>query len=949
MLTSIIILIYAAFIALAVIGIVKYVKAYEDEGKKASRGKGMIAIGVIGLVLLTAYLIIAGFSVKLLWFKSLGFASVLLKKFWLKWLLFAIGAILSYAFFRLIAWPVRKAERKLKDDPDKIEGDTIAFHIASAVLAFLFGLWLTGNWDTLLLALNKVQAGVTEPMLGKDVGFYLFTLPLLKSLLTWSSFVIIAGLVLTLIILIPNIDDNYSYSRSEKKEDFGSFAIKFYMAASILLAGIIAAIYKIGIYNLLFTTRGSVDGPGFTTINWQYPMDNMVIAFAAILAVLIIIFTAKKSWKGFVWSWGGFAFIMLLSWILPMIVQGVKVSPNELELEKPYLSNNIAFTQQAFGLTDVEEKTFSYDSLVTYNQVIEDRITLDNIRLWDYRALKLAYQQREPRPYYKINDVDVDRYIINGNYRGVMLAGRELSIEQLPSNAHNWVNTRLKYTHGYGVIMNAVNEVGPDKYPKLLLSGIQSASAAPEITLTRPEIYFGELTTNHIYVKTKTEEFDYSSGDDNTYTTYQGTGGIPLGKGLRKLAFALKLDGIKTLTSAYLDGESRAMFWRDVETCLKKAAPFLEYDDDPYIVIRKDGTLSFITDAYLTSKYYPYATRYSFQNHVSKECPECMFVGKGNDGEHKVNYIRNSVKAVIDAYNGTVDLYVVDESDLLLQAWKNIYPDIFKPFSAMPADLKAHLRYPEDLLRLQTDVYARYHMENLQVFFNSEDLWAIANEKYIDNIIPIEPYEVIVNLPGETKEEFILMRPYTPNKKNNLIAWFAGRSDSSAYGKKVVFKMPKDRFIEGPNNFETMIDQDNEMSDQIGRWKKESEVIRGNTLILPLAKNFLYVEPLYLQSNDSPMPQLTKIMVFFQGKIAWDDTFEGALLKVFSKTTPTASYDQSGGINTGSKQQPTDPLSRAGQLYDRYLQLMGAGKAQEAGQALEELGKTLQEAIDAKR
>ena len=568
--------------------------------------------------------------------------------------------------------------------------------------------------------------------------------------------------------------------------------------------------------------------------------------------------------------------------------------------------------------------------------------TLNNIRLWDWHALQDTLRQvQEIRTYYDFPDIDIDRYSLNGVMREVMLAERELNVEKLPVSSRNWINEKLIYTHGYGVTMNPVNEFTAEGLPNLMLSNMPVQSTVAGLKVTRPELYFGEQTDTDVYVKTKQQEFDYPQGQSNKLASYEGSGGIALGGFLRRVLLAADRGDLSTLPfSDDVGAESRLLMRRNIRERVTRLAPFLIFDQDPYVVVGDDGRLSWMMDAFTTADSYPYATHYVL-------------------GENRVNYMRNSVKVVIDAYNGSTKFYVFDTADPVITAYRRIFPSLFRDASDMPADLRRHVRYPEALFNLQSQVYGLYHMTNPEVFFNREDLWTVATETGADEngqqrIQAMQPNFVLMKLPGGTNEEFVEILPFTPANRNNLIGWIAGRCDGESYGTAVVYDFPKTRLIDGPQQIEARIDQNAQLSGQLTLWNQQgSHVLRGSLLVIPMGKALLYAEPIYLQAQQSPMPELRLVVLALQDKLAYGTTFEAALRSLFGGEVSS--------LNAAEGQAPANPqavsatgaattpaldentlIAEAGKDFDDYQRLTAAGKLAEAGQKLEQLKAVLE-------
>ncbi|HOL17983.1 MAG TPA: UPF0182 family protein, partial [Bacillota bacterium] len=614
--------------------------------------------------------------------------------------------------------------------------------------------------------------------------------------------------------------------------------------------------------------------------------------------------------------------------VFPAAMQSFVVEPREFALEKEYLQHNINFTRRAYGLDSFKTRNYPAREALAWEDLLENSGTITNVRLWDYRPLHDTLNELQAiRLYYRFHDVDIDRYTVGGQYRQVMLAARELDKKRLAEQAQTWVNLHLQYTHGYGLAMSPVNEVSPEGLPRYFIRDIPPATAEG-LNLEQPSIYFGELTDDYVIVNTKTPEFHYATaGDENEFTEYDGDGGIPLNSFFRRLLFALKFGEYRIAVSGELTGESRVLFDRDINTRVRKLAPFLRYDGDPYLVI-DDGRLFWIQDAYTTTDRYPYATPY------------------GN-----FNYIRNSIKVVIDAYHGTVGYYIVDPDDPLAASYSRIFPDLFKPFAEMPAGLVQHFRYPEDLFNIQARVATLYHVTDPNVFYTREDLWAIPNETYEDREQPMEPYYTILQLPGYEQPELVLILPFTPDKRNNMIAWMVARCDQPNYGQVELFLFPKERVVLGPKQVENRIDQSPEISSQLTLWSQAgSRVIRGNLLVLPIDDSLLYVEPVYLRAEGGGLPELARVIVVFQETVVMEETFDRALTRIFGAREdlpPSVPEEEPPQL----PEEPVDEelaglIRRAQAVFAEALQRQREGdwsgygsKIAELEQILEELGQ----------
>jgi uncharacterized protein len=620
-------------------------------------------------------------------------------------------------------------------------------------------------------------------------------------------------------------------------------------------------------------------------------------------------------------------------------VESFVVKPNQLVREQPYISHNITFTRQAFGLSQIARRAFPAETTVEAADAPNNQATLQNIRLWDWRALQDTLRQlQEIRTYYDFPDIDIDRYVVDGTPRQVMLAARELNVSKLPESSRTWINEKLVYTHGYGITMNAVNGFTPEGLPALLVKDMPVQSASAGLTVTRPEIYFGEMTNSDVYVKTRQQEFNYPQGQSNNLTSYEGAAGIPLGGLARRLLIAFARGDLAKLPfSDDVRPESRLLMRRNVRDRATALAPFLRFDSDPYIVLA-DGRLSWIMDGFTVSDRYPYARRYRL-------------------GDEQINYLRNSVKVVIDAYDGTSSFYVFDADDPILAAYRRMFPTLFKDASAMPASLRAHVRYPELLLALQSEVYSLYHMTDPQVFYNREDLWTVATDISADvqqaqTAQPMEPNFLLMRLPGERELEFVEILPFTPANRNNLIGWIAGRSDGEHYGAAIAYDFPKTRLVDGPLQVEARIDQNAQLSGQLTLWNQQgSHVRRGPLLVIPIGRALLYAQAIYLQAARSPMPELRLIVLALQDRLVYAPTFEAALTDLFGASgTAAASAAPATGATGREPVAPSAPsaeiqklIAEAARNLSDYQRLTAAGKLGEAGQKLEQLKRTLDE------
>ncbi len=830
-------------------------------GKRSggSGGRWLIVVAIVVAVLAVASAG-KGIYTEWLWFGTLQFESVYETILSTRVVLFLAAAAV---FATLFAGNITVASRLApKGEATPATQSMIPFLqslsrpavvLVTAFFALIFGLAAQANWEIVLRFLNAQPFGTTDPVFFRETGFYVFTLPFLDFLRGWLLTTVIFSLIASATIYF------LSYS-SQKKPFDNSRPVLIHIGALVMgIAALAAMSYWLGIWELVYSTRGAVFGAGYTDMMAQVPAQWLLFGATLLLGVLVLVALIRRRVR---WAAYGVGFWIVLSIVVgqvaPALIQRLQVEPNELQLETPYIEYNIAATRDAFGLTRIDERDYPAVPMPTAQDIADGDLTIRNIRLWDHRPLLDTYNQIQTiRTYYDFLDVDIDRYTINGDYRQVMLSARELAKDKLPSEAQTWVNRTLQYTHGYGVAMSPVNEVRLDGgLPILWLSDLPPTGLIP---LERPGIYYGENTTDYVIIGTSTEEFDYPVGTANAWTMYEGTGGVPIGSLFRRAVYAWEFSDFNILISAQLTEDSRILYHRQVAERVGNIAPFLTLDSDPYIVIL-DGRLVWIVDCYTTSTRYPFSEPY-----------------RGG-----INYIRNSVKAVVDAYDGTVDFYITEPEDPIIRTYTAIFPDLFQPMDAMPEGLRAHIRYPVDIFDVQASVYRMYHMQDARVFYNREDPWAIPREFYAGREQLMEPYYVIMRLPDEEREEFLLMLPFTPVDRNNAIAWLAARCDGDNYGTLVVYRFPKDRLIYGPSQIENRIQQDTAITEQLALWSRGgAQVIRGNLLVIPLADSTLYVEAVFLQADAGGLPELQRVIVAAGDEIAMERTLEQALAAIF--------------------------------------------------------------------
>ena len=812
-------------------------------------------IGLIIVIALSLNWIVTTYT-DFLWFRQLNYESVWLKQWTIQIGLFGL-AFIGAAVFLLTNWLIarRRAIRSTSPfHPQFLDNAGVKWLITGIglFLSFAFASGFSSQWEELLLFINRSPFGLSDPIFNRDVSFYLFELPILDFVQNWLiSLFFVALLGVIPIYIINNLPD----IQRGRWNPQNAPALRKHIA---LLGGFFLVLwasgYLLDLFGLLYSPRGVVFGATYTDMNASY--WALIAQFVLMLITALTVF-----WQYFRFSLrpvliaGGLwlAATFILGGVYPGLLQRYAVQPNEIERERPYINNNIKFTRLAFELDAIETRPFDQVSALSKEDLEVNEDVVQNVRLWDYRPLQRTYEQLQAlRPYYQFSEIDIDRYEIDGQIRQVMLAGRELDKNNLP--APSWVNRNLEFTHGFGIVMNPVDSITPDGQPEFFIQDLPPQSTVG-IEIDRPEIYYGELTTDAVFVSSGREEFSYPSGSENVYSSYAGKGGVPLDSFLKRAAFAIRLGDANVLLSDEIDSGTRVQFNRRIQDRVSQIAPFLALDSDPYLVVT-NGRLVWILDAYTISSRFPYAT----------------------PTQTGINYIRNAVKIVVDAYDGTVDFYIVDEEDPIIHAYALTFPELFKSFDEFPEDLITHIRYPQDLFDIQADQFLSYHMTDNRVFYNKEDLWEVPLEIFDGTEQIMEPYYVYLRLLEESEPEYLLIQPFTPAGKQNMIAWMAARNDPEHYGELVVYELPKQELVFGPLQVEGRIDQEPEISQQFSLWdQRGSRVIRGNLLVIPLNDSFVYVEPIYLLSDTSALPELKRVIVASDTRIAMRETLEEAL------------------------------------------------------------------------
>ena len=913
--------------------------AAEGQAPQGSRMWPRIVIfGVALLVLLILLNIGIDIYVDRLWFDNIGYLGVFDLRVITQVWLFAAGAgisllVLAATFYLAWRMPI-DVVTPAEDDPGLQRVIFIVAAVAMILLAIIFGSVAAGQWDLILQFLNAKEFGDTDAQFGRDLGFYIFELEALQFIKGWATGLAIMAMLTTAAAYGVRLMLHRGGARS-------TLAVRIHLAVTIaIVMALFVWSYWLARFELALSPDGFVFGATFTDDNIRSPVQivKMIAAVAVILGVLSWPFHERLRF-----AVTPIVMLILVSIvggaILPAAIQRFTVEPNELERETPYIERNIAATRAAFALNEIEEREFTADDVVDADDLVQNPEALLNVRLWDHRPLNDTLNTIQTiRPLYVYPDVDVDRYDVGGEEHQVFLAARELSQANLQSTQQGWVNRRLQFTHGFGVVMTPVDEVSPSGEPVFWVSNIppevvdETSSGPLDLAIEEPRIYYGEATEAYVIANNNTEEFDYplsgeeSSGSaDQATTRYSGDGGIELGGLFRRLAFAWSFSDANILISGSVDGDSRILFRRLIQERISTLAPFLNLDQDPYIVVGDNGRLYWIQDAYTVSDRYPYS-----QPH----------------GDFGNNYVRNSVKAVIDAYHGTVDLYIVDDGDPIIQVWQDIFPDLFKSADEFPSDLKSHWRYPQDYFQVQADQYLTYHIESARGLFNREDLWAIPQELLRDKEIAVEPYYVTLRLPDQAEPEFLLILPFTPRNRLNSIAWMAGRSDGENYGKLFAFRFPANKNVDGPKQIENRVDQDVAVSRQFTLLGQQgSEVIRGNLLFIPVGDSYVYVEPIYLQAETGRYPQLKGVIVVNGDRIAFEDTFVRAVqVALGNQAAQGLSF-----LGDVPGEAPTDPASDEPDASDRDEPRAPLDLSGDAAELAEQAQEAFEDALERQR
>ncbi|CAB3774467.1 UPF0182 family protein [Paraburkholderia humisilvae] len=934
---------------------------------------------IVAAVLLIAFAAgIAGYMQQWLWMRQLDYAPI----FWT--LLSAeFGMFASaFVFVFLYVWlNLRQTSKNGVDFPDggqaampagsttdyrgaqpKIEFPPWVLRVAiaavSAGAALIFAVRFYADWDTYLRFRYGGSFGVADPLFGVDVGFYVFHLPfyvLLQSSLTLLT-------VLTLAMVLPAYAFLGLLRISRSARIVADDRVTSHLSVLLfILAGNFAWGFYLDHYELVYSTLGVVYGAGYAADHVTRLMLWIMLGVSALACALLAANSFRPRVNVRVLAAGVGAYVVLWGvavWVVPIAFQEFFVRPSELKLETPYLKSYIEFTRNSYQLDAIQETTYPALADLTPDVLARNQDTIQNIRLWDSRPLLETYQQTQAiRLYYQFYNIDTDRYHLADGYHQVMLSTRELSAK-LPEKAQTWVNEYLQFTHGYGVVMNFVSKTTGDGFPQYLLENVPAESDFG-LSITQPSIYYGQSMSGYRIVSTDIKEFDYPKGNNNVYTSYSGKGGIPLDSFWKRILFAFTKADVNILLTSYLKPESRIQIYRDVRERVAQIAPFLRLDRDPYTVLSA-GRLYWIQDAYTISNRFPYANPERTTQYGTTIDPRLGTAMAGDadtpdatgdepgtmtpfDG---LNYIRNSVKVVVDMYDGAVRFYVMDAKDPVLAAYRKAFPEVFRDLGELSPDLKSHLRYPEDLFAVQADQYSTFHMTDPQVFYNREDLWAAPKEKYAGQVLPMEPYYILMKLPGSGKLEYLLMTPFTPQNRDNMIAWMAARSDFPGYGKMLFYELPKEKLIYGPNQIEAMIDQNTTISQQLTLWNQQgSRVIRGTLIVTPIENSFLYVVPLYMTAEGTNFPQLKRVIAVAGDKVVMEPTLEEALNGLFGTQQSQAGAIQGGGAQIAAsvaQTAPSQPDSDAARRqFDDAQKAMQQGDWEKFGKAMAALKQVL--------
>jgi uncharacterized membrane protein (UPF0182 family) len=884
-------------------------------------GAGLFGLAVLIFIFASP---IVWLITELQWYDALGLRPIFTTRLSLQALLFFGSLLLAFIYLavnivialRLRTGPTLRAVGIRRSSLRSAAG--VFGLLGAALIALVLSGGAGSQWQLLALFQHATPTGVTDPVLGQDVSFYLLTLPFLHAVANWSL-----GLDFMAVLLIGAL---YAWRGDTFDLNLTPRAVAHISVLLGIFALTLAAWTWLGRYDLMYAHNSSIVwGAAYTDVNARLPLYSFQAGAGIVLAgALIVNAWIRRLWLPFA-AVGIWVALLVIGQIYPGIVQSFFVTPSAQSYELPYIEREIAGTRAAYGLSNVKVSNFTGDQPLTLKDVQSDQVTIDNLRLWDYTQLQAVYEQLQTiRTYYSFNDIDIDRYTIAGQYRQVEISARELDTSRLPQAAQNWVNQHLQYTHGYGVSGSPVNAIAAEGLPDYVVRDIPPTGP---LTITDPAIYFGELTANPVLAPSNTKELDYPQGSQDVFTTYKGTHGVLMG-GTNRALWSLKLGDFNLLVSPQITDQTQMLYRRNILERVNELAPFLTYDRDPYVVV-VDGKVYWILDGYTTGSTYPYSQSATFQ------------------GNTDVNYVRNSVKVVIDAYEGTVDFYVLDPKDPLIKAYVATFPSLFKPIDAMPAGLKAHLRVPVDLYNVQIGIYATYHITDPKVFFAREDVWDIPTAQTSPGSasLPVQPYYVLFRLPGETNPEFLLIMPFTPRGKNNMVSWMAARSDGTHFGEYVSYVLPKDKVILGPQQVANLINQEPAISRDFTLFHGTgSQVQQGNLLVVPIGNSFLYFEPIYLKATSaSGLPELKKVILADQSKVVYTDTLQQAIDQLVGTATapPPTNNPPVTTLTPAQVARLADLVTQANQHYTAAYAALKAGDLTTFANEMATVGKLL--------
>ena len=889
---------------------------------------GGVALFGLAVLIFIAASPIVGFITELQWYDALGYRDIYTTRLTLEWALGIGSFLLAFAYLAVnvgIALRGRTgaALRAVGIRSSIFRGPAGYLTLGlSAVISLILAAGMFGQWTSLALFLHSSPTGTTDPVLGQDISFYLLTLPFLHAATNWSL-----GLDFLTLLLIGAVyawrGDSFDFRPTPRSLAHVSVLIAFF-GISLAVATWLSRYDLLSAHN-----SGVVWGAAYTDVNARLPIYTFQAAAGIVLAGALI----ANAWVRRLWlpvaAIGAWIVLSIISAAVPGFVQSVQVTPNAQTYELPYIQREIAGTRAAYGLSNVAQSNFSGDQPLTAQDVQNDQVTVNNLRLWDYPELKDTYtQQQTLRTYYSFNDIDIDRYIINGQYQQVEISAREMDTTKLAAQAQQWVNIHLQYTHGYGAAGSPVNGVGPEGLPQYVVSDVPPTGP---LAITQPAIYFGETTNDYVIAPSKTNEFDFPQGGQDVFNNYRGSHGVPM-TGVNKALWSLRLSDFNLLVSGQVTDKSMMLFRRNIKDRASAIAPFLTFDGDPYLVV-VDGKLYWILDAYTTASTYPYSQAQQF-------------------GENNINYIRNSVKVVVDAYEGTPTFYVVDPKDPLIKAYQATFPSMFKPIDAMQTGLRAHLRVPEDMFNAQVTVYAIYHVNpdaaGAKVLFAREDVWSIptAQNSPTTAAAPVTPYYVLFRLPGEQQAEFLLIMPFTPLNKNNLVSWLAARSDGSHYGEYTAYLLPKGKVIDGPQLVANRINQNTTISADFTLFSQAgSEVQQGNLLVVPIGNSFLYFEPVYLRAKEtSALPELKKVILADQDQVVYTGSLDQSIQQLVGAAPPPVNNGPPPSTYTAAQVAKIQSLiAQANQHYQAAYAALARGDFATFGSEMQTVGQILQQ------